>query len=117
MAKKGKAYNAPSTKLAGLVRIFQQWKDANDAYLKARLVYDQARLSSQKAIEGFRLSFQGAKQRVKAATEAYYAYLQAGQPLTLTQLEESKLFTPAQIAEMKQTAQTLLKEEKSSNKA
>jgi hypothetical protein len=115
MATKKKGYTLiPLTKSQELPRFFQKWKEANEEYLRARFAYDQARLIFKQRTEALRTAFEAAKQRVKAATEAYYAFLQVGQPLTLTQLEESKLFTPEQLSQLKGQAQLLIQNEKKS---
>jgi len=100
----------PLTKAQELPRFFQKWKEANEEYLRARFLYDQARFILREQTAVLRDRFVAAKARVKAATEAYYAFLQVGQPLTLTQLEESKLFTDEQIALYKETARQMLKD-------
>lgn len=100
----------PLTKAQELPRFFQKWKEANEEYLRARFLYDQARFILREQTAILRDRFVAAKARVKAATEAYYAFLQVGQPLTLTQLEESKLFTDEQLVLYKETARRMLKE-------
>jgi hypothetical protein len=109
-----KKYDSPqAVTVVGLKQVYSQWKSANEKYLSTRLAYDTNRVVFRKMTEGLRAAFVAAKARVKIATEAYYAYLQKDSALTLTQLEESKLFTEAQIQEMKATARSLIKEDTS----
>jgi hypothetical protein len=110
MSSKKKGSIRSTVTMEGLKMVYTQWKSANENYLSARLAYDSNRVIFRKMTEGLRTAFIAAKARVKLATDAYYAYLQRDSALTLTQLEESKLFTAEQISELKTTARALIKE-------
>lgn len=80
------------------------WKRANEEYLAARLAYDLKVQQHVRANEALRNTFLLKKANVKVATDAYYSYLNDGKPVTLTQKEESALFSPDDIKRLKAIA-------------
>lgn len=80
------------------------WKRANEEYLAARLAYDLKVQQHVRANEALRNTFLLKKANVKIATDAYYSYLNDGKPVTLTQKEESVLFSPDDIKRLKALA-------------